>query len=117
MTADIFEFFKFNTKLPEMAMLASKDFTAAKKVTSSGARADDQWIKNLILIHLSYPQSFKLIHTLVTAIRFLQSCVKVKGTEKFSQVKFNLEPEISFSISTASWFFEENQFEEYEQVI
>ena len=34
-------FFAFNTKLPEMAILASRDFTAAKKVTSSEARLDD----------------------------------------------------------------------------
>ena len=32
-----------------MAILASKDFTAAKEVTSSGARADDHWMKSLIL--------------------------------------------------------------------
>ena len=31
------EFFAFNTKLPETAILASGDFTAAKKVTSSEA--------------------------------------------------------------------------------
>ena len=29
--------------LQEMAMLASKDFTAAKKDTSSGARPDNHW--------------------------------------------------------------------------
>ena len=40
-----FQFFTFNIKLSEMAMLASKDFTAAKKM--------DHWIKNLMLIHLS----------------------------------------------------------------
>ena len=28
----LIEFFAFNTKLPEMAMLVSKDFTAAKKL-------------------------------------------------------------------------------------
>ena len=33
-----FEFLALNTKLPEMAMLASNDFTAANKVSSSGAR-------------------------------------------------------------------------------
>ena len=32
----LFEFFTVNTKLPEMVMLASKDFTAAKKVTPPG---------------------------------------------------------------------------------
>ena len=30
-----------------MEKLASKDFTAAKKVTSSGARPDDHWIKSI----------------------------------------------------------------------
>ena len=34
---NFFEFFVSNTKLPITAMLASKGFTAAKKVTSSGA--------------------------------------------------------------------------------
>ena len=46
-----YEFFTFNTKVPEMAMLASKDFT--EKVTSSGAGADDHWIKSQILNFLS----------------------------------------------------------------
>ena len=31
------EFFAFNTKLPDMAILASNDFSAAKKVYSSEA--------------------------------------------------------------------------------
>ena len=31
----------------------SKDFAAAKKVTTSGARPHDYWIKSLMLIHLS----------------------------------------------------------------
>ena len=31
-----FEFFAFNTKLPEMVILASKDFTAAKKLPPVG---------------------------------------------------------------------------------
>ena len=48
-----FKFFAFTTNLPEIAMLASKDFTAAKGGTSSGAGPDDQWIKSLMLIHLS----------------------------------------------------------------
>ena len=42
----------------EMAILASKDFTAAKKrrkLNSSEARPDDHWIKSLMLFHLSYP--------------------------------------------------------------
>ena len=47
------EFFTFNTKLPEIAMLASKDFTTAAKVTSSGAKPDDHWISSLMLIYLS----------------------------------------------------------------
>ena len=34
-------FIAFNTKLPEMTMLVSKDFVVAKKVTSSWAQADD----------------------------------------------------------------------------
>ena len=34
------EFYAFNTRLPEMTMLASKDFTAAKKVNSNRARPD-----------------------------------------------------------------------------
>ena len=50
--ADSFEFFAYNTKLPIMAMLLSKDFTAAKKVTSSGVQPDDHWIKSLLLILL-----------------------------------------------------------------
>ena len=37
-----------NRKLPEMAMLASKDFTTGKKVTPNGAPPDDHWIKSLI---------------------------------------------------------------------
>ena len=36
-----------------MAMLASQDFTAVKKVTSSGARPNDHWIKCIMLILLS----------------------------------------------------------------
>ena len=46
-------FFAFNTKLPETAVLASVDFTGAKKVISNGTRPDDHWIKNLMLIRLS----------------------------------------------------------------
>ena len=38
---NVFEFFTFITKLPEMATLASKDFTAVKKITSSVARPVD----------------------------------------------------------------------------
>ena len=37
----VIEFFAFNTKLPEIAMLVSKDFAAVKKVTSSGAQLED----------------------------------------------------------------------------
>ena len=33
-TSHAIEFFAFKTKLPDVAMLASKDFTASKKVTS-----------------------------------------------------------------------------------
>ena len=47
------ELFPLNTKLPEMAILASKDFTAAKKVASSGASPDDHCIKGLMVIQLS----------------------------------------------------------------
>ena len=36
-----------------MAILTSKDFTAAKEVTSSGARADDHWIKSLMLYRIA----------------------------------------------------------------
>ena len=46
----IFEFFAVNTKLSEMAILASKDLTAATKVMSSGTQPDDHWIKRLLLI-------------------------------------------------------------------
>ena len=51
-----FEFFAFNTKFLKMAMLESKDFTAAKKVTSSGLDlmlTNGHWIKDLMLIQLS----------------------------------------------------------------
>ena len=44
--------FRFKYKVTEMAMLASKDFTEAKKVTFSGTQADDHWIKSLMLILL-----------------------------------------------------------------
>ena len=37
----VIEFFAFNTKLPEIAMLVLKDFAAVKKVTSSGAQLED----------------------------------------------------------------------------
>ena len=40
------EFFTINTKL---LMLASKVFTAARKVTSTGAEPDDYWFKSLML--------------------------------------------------------------------
>ena len=50
---DLFEFFAISTKLPVMAMLASKDFTAVKKVTSSGVQLDNHWIKSLMLVLLS----------------------------------------------------------------
>ena len=45
------EFFAFNTKLPEAVMLASKDFTAAKKLLPVGL--DLMITYSLILIHLS----------------------------------------------------------------
>ena len=45
-------FFAFNTKLPNMSYGNSKDFIAAKKVTTSGARSDGHWIKSLIHIQL-----------------------------------------------------------------
>ena len=45
-------------------MLASKDFTAAKKVTSSGAQTDDHWIKSLTckayLTELAWHVLFKM---------------------------------------------------------
>ena len=47
------KFFAFHTQLPEITMLTSKIFTAAKKVTSSGTQPDDHWIKSLMLILLS----------------------------------------------------------------
>ena len=37
----VIEFFEFNTKLPEIAMLVLKDFAAVKKVTYSGAQLED----------------------------------------------------------------------------
>ena len=37
----VIELFTINTKLPVLLMLASKIFTVAKKVTSSGALSDD----------------------------------------------------------------------------
>ena len=46
------EFFTVNTKLTAMAVLASKDLTTAKKVTSSGARPDARdyyWFKSPML--------------------------------------------------------------------
>ena len=49
----LFEFLAFDTKLAEMAKLASKNFTTAKKVTSSRSRPNDHWIKSLVLNHLS----------------------------------------------------------------
>ena len=42
-----FEFFTVCTKLAEMALLASNDLTTAKKVTSSGARPDQEIITGL----------------------------------------------------------------------
>ena len=47
----------------KMAMLATKDFTAGKKITSSGTRSDDHWIKGLMLIFL-FMQHFwiQMIH-------------------------------------------------------
>ena len=47
-----FEFFTVITKLPEMAILASKGFTATK-ITSSGTWPDDNWIKKLSLVQES----------------------------------------------------------------
>ena len=49
----LIEFLAINTKLAIMTMLASKDFTSAKKVTSSEAQPDDHWIKSIMLILLS----------------------------------------------------------------
>ena len=49
---EIFDFFGFNTNLTEMAVLASNDFTAAKKVASSGVQPNDHWSKSLMLILL-----------------------------------------------------------------
>ena len=46
---NIQEFFAVNTKLGELVILVSKDFTAAKNVTSSGARPVDHWISRLSL--------------------------------------------------------------------
>ena len=51
-----FELFTVITKLAEMAVLASKDLTAVKKVTSNGARSDANdycWFKSLMFILLS----------------------------------------------------------------
>ena len=46
---ELFLFFAFNTKMPIIAILASKDFTEAKKkVTSNGARPHDHWIKGAV---------------------------------------------------------------------
>ena len=50
---DPVQFFAFNTKLPEMAMLPSEDFTAAEISFFQWARPDEHWIKSLMLIHLS----------------------------------------------------------------
>ena len=48
------EYFAFNTKLPLLTMLASKDFTEAKRiVTSSRVWPDDYWIKSVMFIILS----------------------------------------------------------------
>ena len=44
------EFFEFNTKLPIMAMLASKDLQQ-QNVTSIGAQTADHWIMSLVLIN------------------------------------------------------------------
>ena len=42
-----------NTKLPEMPVLASNDFRAAKReLPTSGVQPDDHWIKSQVLIHL-----------------------------------------------------------------
>ena len=48
----LFEFFAVNTKLPEMVILVSKNFTIAKakKVTFSRARPDDYWIKRFLRV-------------------------------------------------------------------
>ena len=40
------EFLAINRKLPIMAMLASKIFTTAKKVTSTVTGPNDHWIKS-----------------------------------------------------------------------
>ena len=49
---DLFEFFPINTKLPMLSMLTSKDFKAAKNVTSSGARAEDHSANQALLASL-----------------------------------------------------------------
>ena len=49
----VVEFFAFNTKLQIMEMLASDDFFAVEKFTSSGAQLGDHWIRSLVLILLS----------------------------------------------------------------
>ena len=50
LTPMLIEFFTVNIKLPEIAILASMDLNAAKKVTSSEAQPDDHWIKRLLLV-------------------------------------------------------------------
>ena len=47
------EFFALITKLPIMAMLASKDFVAAKISYLHWVTPDDHWIKILMLILLT----------------------------------------------------------------
>ena len=46
----VFEFFAVNTKLSEMVVLVSKNFTIAKKVTFNTARPDDYWIKRFLRV-------------------------------------------------------------------
>ena len=61
-----FDFFTVNTELPEMTILAKMDFTASKRVASSGPRPGDHWIKRLfksvILKQLSSTGIFKLTY-------------------------------------------------------
>ena len=45
-TKELIEFFIVCTKVAEMAVLASKDLTTAKKVTSSGDAKDYYWFRS-----------------------------------------------------------------------
>ena len=56
-----------------MAMLASKDFTAAKKVATSGARPDDHWIKSLLIILLKLNNAIQSCLSVYTKLGPLHS--------------------------------------------